>query len=93
MNKKLIVLASTLMIGLFTVAGFAGVVTTNNATSTECVIGEDCDKCGKKDCKGDCENKSAKKECTSAKKKACCSKSAKKSCGTKAPAKEEEKKN
>ena len=68
------------MLGLFAVSGIVTATTTNTFTSTELAI-EDCDKCGKKDCKGDCEQKSEKKECSSKSKKSCCSK--KKSCSSK----------
>jgi len=92
MKKRLILTASVVMFGLFAFTSVANVATINNTNNIVCV-GEDCDKCGKKDCSGKCDTKSSKKECTTAQKKACCSQSAKKSCGTKTTESTEEKKN
>ncbi len=97
MNKKLILFVSTLMIGFFTVAGVASVITTTNTNNIE-RVGDDCDKCGKKECKGECEKSGEKKECSMEAKKSCsqkksksCNKGKAKSCPSKKASTEEKK--
>ena len=88
MKKKLILSASVLMLGLFAISGVVTATTTTFNTSVELTT-EDCDKCGKKDCKGSCESKESKKECTTEGKesssKACCAKKSK--CSSKTESK------
>lgn len=51
------------------------------ATTTIENLHNECEKCGKEDCKGNCDSKAEKKACSSkSESKACCSKSKKKSC-------------
>lgn len=71
MSKKIVVLASALIFGLFAFVSVDAIASASSDYAVETAAG-DCTKCDKADCKG-CEGKSeSKKECTTEQKKGCC---------------------
>lgn len=78
LKKSLLAAASTLMLGLFVLTTVPALATTT--ISTEIVDEGECDKCGKKECKGSCEEAKGEAKEQAGEKKSCASGEGKSSC-------------
>lgn len=88
LKKSLLAVASSLMLGLFVINTIPATATTTIAT--EIVDEGECDKCGKKECKGSCGEAEGKKE-EAGEKKSCSSGEGKSSCCSHGQSKKETK--
>ena len=92
MNKKLIVFASAMVFGLFAFVSIDAVAKSKADLGIE-VVADDCDNCGKADCKSCSAKKEGSAEAAPGTKKACCAggEGEKKSCSEKKSGKSESK--
>jgi len=91
MNKKLIVFASALVFGLFAFVSVDAVAKSTTDLGIE-VVADDCDNCGKAECKSCSAKKEGNAEAAPGAKKGCCAGGGEaKSCGEKKSGKTETK--
>ena len=78
LKKSLLAIASSLMLGLFVMNTIPAVA--NTTTTTQFVDEGECDKCGKKECKGSCGEAKEEGQAKAGEKKSCTTAEGGKSC-------------